>query len=254
MKRLNRFSAGGIHFALSLAIAAAIFLVVFFLWYPGDLFESAGGKRIFFLIIGVDVTLGPLITLVVFKPGKPGLKFDLWVIAVLQTAALAFGVWVLAESRPVYIVYVVDRFELMHANDYPPSELANARSSPYVHMPWGRPRVVASTMPAGDPKEADRILFLGPSGIDLQHMPQHYVEYESVLAEVRKHAKPIDVLRKLNPQEVARIDRLVQETSRSETALGFLPMRAGDADLAVIIDRSSGQILRMASLQPWSPR
>ena len=41
-----------------------------------------------------------------------------------HATAVAAGTWVLFESRPAYIVFVKDRFELMRANDYPPDELA----------------------------------------------------------------------------------------------------------------------------------
>jgi hypothetical protein len=40
-------------------------------------FEAAGGDRLIFILAAVDVTLGPLITLIIFKAGKKGLKFDL---------------------------------------------------------------------------------------------------------------------------------------------------------------------------------
>ncbi|HSS27048.1 MAG TPA: hypothetical protein VLL50_03790, partial [Usitatibacter sp.] len=107
------------HIALSALIAFAVFLPIYFVWYPDVLFESAGGKDLFFLIVGVDVTLGPLITLVIFRPGKRGLLFDLVVIALLQTAALAYGVSVLFEARPAYIAYVKDRYEIVRANSFP---------------------------------------------------------------------------------------------------------------------------------------
>jgi len=248
--RLNRFSAAALHLALSVAIAAIIFAIVYFLWYPGDLFESAGGRQIFFLIVGVDVTLGPLITLIVFRRGKPGLRFDLSVIAILQAAALAGGVWVLAESRPVYIVFVIDRFELMHANDYPEEELRRSGSSAYLPFAWGRPRVGGAVMPR-DPKERERILFLGPRGVDLQHMPEHYVDYDNVRSEVKAHVKTMAELRHLNPEESKRIDEVIAGTGRSESQIGFVPMRAGDYDLAVIVDRATADILRIARLNPW---
>jgi len=41
------------------------------------------------------------VTLIIFKAGKKGLVFDLWVIAILQASFLAYGVFTLAESRPV---------------------------------------------------------------------------------------------------------------------------------------------------------
>src|SRR5216110_724658 len=93
----NRYRAALIHFGLSSIVAGAAFVVVYFLWYAEPLFEGAGGKQLFILLAGVDVTIGPLITLIIFKPGKPGLKFDLVVIAMMQLAALVYGTHVVFE-------------------------------------------------------------------------------------------------------------------------------------------------------------
>src|SRR4051812_10875535 len=106
---MNRWKAGLTHFGISLTVAGLVYVAVRYLWYPGALFEIAGGLELLLLIISVDVTLGPLVTLIVFKPGKWGLKFDLAVIGILQSAALVYGLYTIAESRPVYVTFVKDR-------------------------------------------------------------------------------------------------------------------------------------------------
>ena len=85
-----------------------------------------GGETLLRLLIGVDVVLGPLITLIIFDPEKPRLKYDLAVIAVLQFAALAYGSYVMFEARPVYNVFVGDRFETVAANAIDDESLARA--------------------------------------------------------------------------------------------------------------------------------
>src|SRR6185436_16398737 len=143
----HRLRAGFIHLCLSAAIAALVFVPIYFIWYPDVLYESAGGRDLFLLIVSVDVTLGPLITTVVYVPGKWGLKFDLVVIGTLQLMALAYGVSVLFESRPVNIVFVKDRFELVRANDYPPGELEKVASGRHGSLTWTGPRIVAAKLP-----------------------------------------------------------------------------------------------------------
>ena len=46
----------------------------------------------------------------VFKIGKPSLRFDLSIIALVQVAALTYGVWVVQNERPAAIVFADDRF------------------------------------------------------------------------------------------------------------------------------------------------
>ena len=50
-----------------------------------------------FLVVGIDVVLGPLLTLIVFHPKKKSLIWDLAVIVAVQLGALGYGVWVMAQ-------------------------------------------------------------------------------------------------------------------------------------------------------------
>ena len=71
---MSRFSAFAIHLLISFVIFIAITYLVVFKWYPDIFFDTDGGWRGMRIIIAVDLVLGPLLTLVVFKAGKPGLK------------------------------------------------------------------------------------------------------------------------------------------------------------------------------------
>src|SRR6188768_2276762 len=113
----SRYRAALTHFCLSVLVVGTVFLLVYFLWFPEPLFRGAGGRDLFLVLALVDVTLGPLITLIIFKPGKRGLKFDLATIAFVQLVALAYGTHVLFEARPVWVVFLKDRFDLVRANE-----------------------------------------------------------------------------------------------------------------------------------------
>jgi cytochrome c oxidase assembly factor CtaG len=86
---MNRYKASAIHFAISALVATLVFAAMSTFWYPGVFFDAAGGKDLFLLIAGVDVTLGPLITLIVFVPGKRGLRFDLTFVVAKKVCSWA---------------------------------------------------------------------------------------------------------------------------------------------------------------------
>jgi hypothetical protein len=67
---LNRWKASALHLALSAAIGAAVVTLMLAVWYPQQYFAAMGGTMLILLMIGVDVVIGPLITLVVFDPKK----------------------------------------------------------------------------------------------------------------------------------------------------------------------------------------
>ncbi|MFT7653793.1 MAG: hypothetical protein ACI9ON_000281 [Limisphaerales bacterium] len=116
---MSRYSAFAIHLAISFLIFLALAYLIVFEWYPGILFDADGGWRGMRIIIGVDLVLGPTLTLVAYKHGKPGLKFDLACIALLQTVCLTAGTYVVWSERPLAVVYVDSRFEVLTADDFP---------------------------------------------------------------------------------------------------------------------------------------
>ncbi len=248
-----RIRAALFHFTLSAVVAGAVFLPIYFLWYPGVLFESAGGRGLFFLTVGVQMTVGPLITLIIFKPGKWGLVFDLWVIGIVQAAALSYGVYVLFEARPVYIAFVKDRFEIVRANAFPEGELAKAHATGYDNLSWTGPRIVGVKLPT-DPHERLELMESSFAGIDAENFPRYYVPYADVRGEVTAKAGPLDTLRKRNPQRAGEIGQALAAIGRKEEDVRFLPLRAGKDDLAVLVDAKSGEIVRIMSLFPWAQK
>src|SRR3990167_10424323 len=110
----DRLKASGIHFLISLTIAALAGALVFGVWYPYPYREISGGRELFLILVTVDVILGPLITLAVFNRVKawPVLRRDLLVVAFLQLAALGYRLWTVSLARPVHIVFEVDRLSV----------------------------------------------------------------------------------------------------------------------------------------------
>ena len=244
----SRYRAGALYLALTAAVTAAVFGIIYFVFYPQGLFETLGGLELFFLIAIIGVIVGPLLVTIVYVPGKKGLAFDLVVIAALQLAALAYGLHILYLSRPAFIVFVKDRFEIVRANDLSDEQLA--RASRFRERPLMGPVVVGSRIPT-DPKELTELVFASLSGSDVQHFPKHYVDYDQSRAAVRARSAPIARLRELNPASADEIDSLVRSSGRPEAELAYLPLKGDKRELAAIVDAKSGDLVRVAPLQPW---
>lgn len=140
LEGMNRYQAFGIHFGVSLLLFFVLAILVFQLWYPGLLFESEQGWRALLLIAGVDLVLGPTLTLLVFAPEKKSLKFDLFVIFLIQIAALIYGVYTIHGNRPVgWILFDAQKgFNTVYAHGLPENTLAYISSqstrSFYFHL------------------------------------------------------------------------------------------------------------------------
>jgi hypothetical protein len=245
--RMSRWKASGIHLLLSATIAGSVLIFMLALWYPWPLFEVAGGSGLILILIGVDVTVGPLITLIIFKSGKKGLKFDLAAIASLQLAALAYGVHAMYLARPVYLAFTIDRFEVVTAKDLDPEDLARVTRAEFKRVPLGRPRYVAAVLPS-DLKERTKVLETSLVGKDLQLYPQYYVPYEQEVPNALKRAKAVSVLLERDPQIMRNH---LESAKRSEQSVKFLPLRGVRTDAAVLLDASSGAPLDIVLVNPW---
>lgn len=113
---MNRYQAFAVHMAISLVIFFVLLVCITQYWYPGILFDTSNGWKAIALIVSIDLILGPMLTLIIFNPKKSSLKFDLWVIAVVQIAALAYGTWTIHSSRPLAIAYINNNFNTFYAN------------------------------------------------------------------------------------------------------------------------------------------
>ena len=91
MSKRIKFFLG--HLAISLLIALIAIAIVFFVWYPAPLAQAVGVTSIFLMLLAIDVIVGPLFTLLVYKQGKKTLKSDLTVI--IQLSAFSFCLWFL---------------------------------------------------------------------------------------------------------------------------------------------------------------
>lgn len=247
---IPRVRAASIHLAISATVAACTFAIIYFVWYPGALFAAAGGLQLFLLIACVDVAIGPLMTLIIFVPGKRGLRLDLAIIGILQFAALCYGTFVLYESRPAWLLFVVDRFELVRANDIPDEDRRKG-SPPFDSLPIAGPRLAGALKPTNPSEQLRLAISAAHGGRDVQTYPQYYVPYDRVRRDVAARAVPLARLRELNPARRGEIDGLPRKLGRAEGELGFVPLRAGKLDLTALVDRRNGDFLASSNLRPW---
>lgn len=141
LKPKSRWTATAIHFSISIAIAVLLLAFLKTVWFPGALFDAAGGIQGMKILLPVDLILGPLLTLVIYNANKPSkeLARDLTVIGVIQTSCLAAGLYIIHQERPVAAVLILDTFEIVKAYDIPTeTTLTNFSGNPkmlYIDLP-----------------------------------------------------------------------------------------------------------------------
>lgn len=248
-KPMTRWQAAGIHLGISAVVASLVMGVLFVIWYPSTYFTAMGGEQLVYLIVGCDIVLGPLITLVIYKHGKKNLTLDLAIVAAIQSAALVYGITVAASARPVYTVFVVDRFEVTAANDIDQAGLDRVKDARYASLPWGGPKTVAALKPTGADDQLEMIMS-GMNGKDMNAYPHLFVPYEQAQGEAARRALPLSTLRRLNPQKIETIDAFLRKHGLKEEEIRFLPLKAKRDARSVMVNQK-GEILGILELTPW---
>ena len=187
---MSRFQAFVIHFGISLLIFLALTWVIRTWWFPGIFFDIDGGWEGIRIIALVDLVLGPLLTLIVFKHGKPGLKLDLTLIGLFQAACLSAGIWVVHNERPLALVLVDDFFYSMSAEDYLSVGIKPPDLSQFSKQ---GPKWVTVKLPE-DINETQYIRRSAlDSGVPLQSLHERYISFDPKHLEPRRSVPPEDL-------------------------------------------------------------
>jgi hypothetical protein len=247
---MSRWKAAGIHLSISVLIGLIVGALLLFVWYPPPYFHAAGADVLMLLLIGVDIVVGPLLTLIVFRTGKRGLGFDLAVIAIVQLVALVYGLHVVLQSRPVFLVAVVDRFNLVSANELDPKDVAEAPNPAWRSLSWTGPHTVGVALPEGE--ERNKLLFQSVGGgKDADKMPRYYVDYDKAAPGLLERAKPVDALKPADESERAALAAGIAKTGKKPHDLVWVPVVAREHSIIMLLDRATGAPLRAVAVNPW---
>ncbi|MDO8456417.1 MAG: TfpX/TfpZ family type IV pilin accessory protein [Burkholderiaceae bacterium] len=203
----NAVKAMGWHFGASVVVALAVATIVFWVWFPYPYRQLAGGTVLFFIVMGVDIVCGPLLTLVLFNPAKPKreLVMDLSLVVVLQLAALAYGIWTVHQARPLYLVHEFDRFKVIALADVDAAELAKLPAALQPQLFKG-PQTVG--LREVSKEEREKVMFESvQGGRDYGERPGFYATYDA--AKAYQKARPVADFVKKHPERRDDINKIV---------------------------------------------
>lgn len=249
--KINRYQAFGGHLLCSIGVAVCSAALVFLMWYPGPLAQASGVVTIFLILLGVDVVVGPFITLIVFDQTKKELKRDLAIVLALQLCALLYGLHTVYVARPVYSVFSVDRFEVVFANDISEEKLAKVTAVEFKSLPLFGPRTIAARRPETSEERMQIAMSAVSGGDDVAQLPHYYQPYATAKDLVLKRLEPIEKLRQYNKGRDAEIEKLLKWNGNRAGGVGYLPMRVKVQDLTVVVARDTGEVLDTLALTPW---
>lgn len=248
---MNRWKAATIHLSISIVIAMLVGALLYFVWFPSPYFTAAGTSKLILLLMGVDVCIGPLLTLLVVNRNKPLrlLRLDLAVIGVLQTIAFGYGLHVIINSRPVFIVAEVDRLVMVSADQLSDTDLAKGQRPEFRKRSFTGPVLVGALPPKG--KDAgDFALQVMATGKDIDQLPKYYLPYDQVIDDVmKKRAKPLTSLKNTTASQQAHLTSL--QAGYPNLPLKVLPLQRGEHSYSAIISPASKRPIAVLDIDPW---
>jgi hypothetical protein len=251
----HNLTASAFHLGISVVIALASLGLVYGVWYPAPLHEALNVGSIFMMMLGIDIILGPLLTLIVYKPLKKTLKFDLTVIACIQLAALLYGLNTVASGRPVYMVFTKDRFDLISA--YEVAKISGTVKQPVLELqnPWKQPllgyKIMAAQVPSSTNEANIPLLnvLMGSAlggGPDVPNVLDLHRSYASVLPALQTIGKPLNQLNSTDAITQARYTALQKKYPKDSLAI---PLKIKYTIYSAIVQANTGVIL---GIEPWN--
>ncbi len=159
---------------------------MFLIWFPDPFQEMLGGTRLFVILVLCDLGLGPLTSFIIYssKKSRRALLFDYAVVGSIQLAAFIYGLYAVANTRPVYIVSVGDRIEVVSAGEIDDADLAQGCGSAIASDRDGDRSSSESGARGSEGARQDAVFRAGRQG--LPRAAAYYVPYEQNLPEIRQ--------------------------------------------------------------------
>lgn len=245
MKIHRRYNFFSFHLALSLFVGLVIILIVFLVWYPTPLATATGVTHLFLMMLAIDIVIGPILGLIVYKDNLKVFRRDLSFICILQVIAMGYGVYTIAQGRPAWLVYSIDRFELVRNNELIYKDFDKIQEE-YKFPSWFGPKIVGSQLSHNFNTRSNEMFEDILGGVSLAQKPKFYTDFKEVNTELQKNIQDTKKLVQFNTVN------LVQQTLKKyPDADSFVPLKANELDMTVLLHKQTGKVIAIVNLRPW---
>jgi hypothetical protein len=243
-----RLKAFSLHLLSSATVLTLILACLYFGWYHWPGWYLTDVTTVVLVMIGVDVVLGPTLTLIIANKNKPRreLTRDVGMIVAVQLCALTYGSVQLWNGRPLYYVFSENSLSVVQAYDIDDEEADLGRRQNAALAPhwYSLPRWAWAPLPQ-DPKELQAITSETASGAAVISMPRYYKPWEQGLPALRDQLiKPEDSKFFSGVEKKKLKQRMLAEGMATDQA-DALPFTGRTRPLLAVFNRSSLEITGM---------
>jgi hypothetical protein len=241
-----RLKAFGLHLLGSTTALTLILGALYLGWYHWPGWYLSEAVHVIVVMVGVDVVLGPLLTLIVANSKKSlrELGRDIGMIVTVQLVALIYGTTTLWSGRPLYYAFSVDCLEVVQASDIDAeARKASERQKLALAPHWySLPRWIWAPLPE-DSEQAQKIVASAlQGGADVIALPQYYKPWDQGLKDLHAQLKKVDEIRYFSPKQKKALKERMQASGLAVDQPDAIALMGRGASLLAVIDPASLQI------------
>lgn len=170
---------------------------------------------------------------------------DLVIIVLLQIGALIYGLYTMYLGKPAWLVFNADRVDIVRINELDLRKIAQAKND-YKRPSLFSPQWVAAKQP-NDINEKNEIIFEAVfAGIDIAQRPELYSPIIESKLEINSKALNLNQLSKYNDRDITK-----NVLEKYPNADAYLPLKANAVDMTVLVNKETGEVIKIVDLRPW---
>ncbi|QNP47489.1 hypothetical protein H9K75_14580 [Diaphorobacter aerolatus] len=184
-----------------------------------------GAQYLFKVLIIVIFISGPLLTAILSNPSKKRREqwLDWLLIGGIQSLALCFGLYGIGLTRPVAVVFEVDRFVVVSIGDIYQSSSSKTEKS-FASNSWAGPVWLGVREPRSSDERLENIE-LSINGIEPSLRPDWWQNLEKSTTAMRRRAQSLKyIVPTLDSESQNMIREAVAQTNTKIDELSFLPL------------------------------
>jgi hypothetical protein len=245
----SRLKVFGLHFSASACVLLLVLGVLFLGWYRWPGWYLTGVLHVLPVTVGVDLVLGPLMTLIIANPNKTTrtLARDIACIGVVQLVALCYGTVTLWNGRPLYYTFSEKELSATQGIDLQPEEIALARKNNPEFAPhwYSLPRWAWAPLPQDSKTSEDIVNSAISGGFDVTARPVYFKPWTQGLPQLRSELKKVNDLNYFSLRQRKELVKRMQHFGFDPNVANSLPMTGHGTPLLAVFDLKT---LRIAAL------
>jgi hypothetical protein len=154
----------------------------------------------------------------------------------MQALFMGYALHTAWVSRPVFMVWSVDKMYLLYANELEPADLAKGRTADTRSLASFGPRRYAVKLPRNADARAAIFADLIRRQRPLEQLPEHYGPYADKRAEILKKAMPAIAASLPDWMQAGALDDALARSGRSRDELRLVHIHSARAASMMLID------------------